>query len=81
MNAAVVLEWYALYWLSPIILEVRVLEQKRDAVVIDSEESAMSYYRLRQQIAKLAKEMHRFIVRPKYLLPFLQPGRLIQASY
>ena len=81
MNAAVVLEWYALYWLSPIILEVRVLEQKRDAVVIDSEESAMSYYCLRQQIAKLAKEMHRFIVRPKYLLPFLQPGRLIQASY
>ena len=81
MNAAVVLEWYALYCLSPIILEVRVLEQKRDAVVIDSEESAMSYYRLRQQIAKLAKEMHRFIVRPKYLLPFLQPGRLIQASF
>lgn len=57
------------------------MEQRRDAIVIESEESAMSYYRLRQQIGKLAKEMHRFIVKPKYLLPFLQPGRLVQASY
>ena len=57
------------------------MEQRRDAIVIESEESAMSYYRLRQQIGKLAKEMHRFMVKPKYLLPFLQPGRLVQVRY
>jgi hypothetical protein len=57
---------------------LRSLEEQRDAIVIEKEDLAMSYYKLRQQLDKLGSEMQKFIVKPKYILPFLQPGRLVK---
>ena len=37
--------------------EVKVLESKRDALVIADEESISTYYKMRQQIEKLANQM------------------------
>uniref|UniRef100_A0A2P2HW43 Superkiller viralicidic activity 2-like 2 n=1 Tax=Hirondellea gigas TaxID=1518452 RepID=A0A2P2HW43_9CRUS len=36
------------------------------------------YYRTRQAIEGLIKERHAFFIRPQYILPFLQPGRLVK---
>ena len=38
-------------------LEVRVLEKKRDAVVIEDEDNVASYYKMREHISKLSIQM------------------------
>ena len=37
--------------------EVKILEKRRDAVIIDREESVTNYYKIRQQLAKLDSQM------------------------
>ena len=59
------------------ISEIKKLEFKRDLIEIPSEDSVMNYYKIRQQLKKLSDELLHFIHQPKYLLPFLQPGRLV----
>ncbi|KAL5486646.1 hypothetical protein EMCRGX_G019154 [Ephydatia muelleri] len=54
------------------------LESKRDALVIENEEQVTLYYRIRQQLLKLEAEMQVFITKPRYCVPFLQPGRLVK---
>ena len=39
-----------------------------------------SYYKIRQQLDNLSKELLSFIQKPQYLLPFLQPGRLVKVN-
>lgn len=54
------------------------LEEMYNAIEIPNEESVVTYYKIRQQLAKLSKEIEEFIHKPKYCLPFLQPGRLVK---
>ncbi len=59
---------------------MKALETKRDAIVIKNEESVTAYYRIRQQIDKLAREMQTYIVKPGFCVPFLQSGRLVRVE-
>lgn len=43
--------------MSSLCLEVRVLEMKRDAVVIEDEDNVASYYKMREHISKLSIQM------------------------
>uniref|UniRef100_A0A673YFB7 Exosome RNA helicase MTR4 n=1 Tax=Salmo trutta TaxID=8032 RepID=A0A673YFB7_SALTR len=56
------------------------LEEMYNAIEIPNEESVVTYYKIRQQLAKLSKEIEEFIHKPKYCLPFLQPGRLVKVK-
>ena len=56
---------------------VKQLEFKKNMIEIPDEEQVVSYYKLRQQLDKLSKDLLQFIHQPKYLVPFLQPGRLV----
>ena len=49
-------------------------------IEIPNEENAMGYYKIRQQLQRLSEELLQYIHQPKYLLPFLQPGRLVHVS-
>ncbi|XP_068727369.1 exosome RNA helicase MTR4-like [Montipora capricornis] len=60
--------------------KLKALEVKRDAFKIPNEESVTSYYKIRQQLKKLGNDMLGFIHQPKYCLPYMQPGRLIQVK-
>lgn len=60
--------------------EVNKLEQQYNEIEIPNEESVVIYYKIRQQLAKLGKEIEEYIHKPKYCLPFLQPGRLVKVS-
>lgn len=62
-------------------LVVKNLESKRDAIVIEGEDSITNYYKLRQQIMKLEKEMQQYITKPMFCVPFLQPGRLVKVEH
>ncbi|KAM9329941.1 exosome RNA helicase MTR4 [Gastrophryne carolinensis] len=60
--------------------KVKTLEEQYNGIQIPNEESVVTYYKIRQQLAKLAKEIEEYIHKPKYCLPFLQPGRLVKVK-
>ncbi|KAG9488264.1 exosome RNA helicase MTR4 [Eleutherodactylus coqui] len=60
--------------------KVKKLEEQYNSIQITNEESVVTYYKIRQQLAKLAKEIEDYIHKPKYCLPFLQPGRLVKVK-
>lgn len=61
--------------------EVKNSEEQYNKIVIPNEESVVIYYKIRQQLAKLGKEIEEYIHKPKYCLPFLQPGRLVKVCH
>lgn len=62
------------------LTEMKKLEEDYNAIQIPNEESVVTYYKIRQQLAKLGKEIEDFIHKPRYCLPFLQPGRLVRVN-
>ncbi|KAJ7412088.1 Superkiller viralicidic activity 2-like 2 [Pitangus sulphuratus] len=63
-----------------IVERVNNLETQYNKIVIPNEENVVIYYRIRQQLAKLGKDIEEYIHKPKYCLPFLQPGRLVKVK-
>ncbi|XP_038825977.1 exosome RNA helicase MTR4 isoform X1 [Salvelinus namaycush] len=63
-----------------VVEKMAKLEEMYNAIEIPNEESVVTYYKIRQQLAKLSKEIEEFIHKPKYCLPFLQPGRLVKVK-
>ncbi|XP_062200642.1 DExH-box ATP-dependent RNA helicase DExH9 [Phragmites australis] len=61
--------------------QIKELESERNSMVIEEEESLKDYYDLLQQYKSLKKDVHDIVVSPKYVLPFLQPGRLVRIQY
>lgn len=59
---------------------MKKLEEEYNAIRIPNEESVVTYYKIRQQLAKLGKEIEEFVHKPRYCLPFLQPGRLVRVN-
>uniref|UniRef100_A0A671T8K4 Superkiller viralicidic activity 2-like 2 n=1 Tax=Sinocyclocheilus anshuiensis TaxID=1608454 RepID=A0A671T8K4_9TELE len=69
--------------MSPAVVKtgfMKKLEEGYNAIRIPNEESVVTYYKIRQQLAKLGKEIEEFIHKPRYCLPFLQPGRLVRVK-
>ncbi|XP_059178538.1 exosome RNA helicase MTR4-like [Physella acuta] len=65
----------------PDLLEkLQVKEQAHKALSVDDEDSVSAYYRIRQQLETLGRELRHFILKPTYLLPFLQPGRVVKVK-
>ncbi|XP_033636564.1 exosome RNA helicase MTR4-like [Asterias rubens] len=60
--------------------KLKRLEDEYNKTDIPQEESVEAYYKIRQQLNKLGREIQSFITKPKYCLPFLQPGRLVQVK-
>lgn len=55
-------------------------EKHYDELKVPREEEIASYYDLRKQLTSFASEFRAFITKPKYIVPYLQPGRLLQVS-
>ena len=54
------------------------VQAKADEVQIEGEENVKAYHQLLQQAAETAADMRAVVNTPQHLLPFLQPGRLVQ---
>ncbi|XP_047228503.1 exosome RNA helicase MTR4 [Girardinichthys multiradiatus] len=63
-----------------VVDKIKKLEEQYHTIEIPNEESVVTYFKIRQQLAKLGKEIQEFIHKPKYCLPFLQPGRLVKVK-
>lgn len=57
--------------------QAKALEEERDSIVIEEEDSLNDYYHLLKEYQKLKKKIRDIVFSPRYCLPFLQPGRLI----
>eukprot|EP00045_Choanoeca_perplexa_P013276 m.149698 g.149698 ORF g.149698 m.149698 type:complete len:1039 (+) comp16301_c0_seq3:72-3188(+) len=58
--------------------KMKALEASRDAVVIEDEEAVKSYHSLRHQLRMFGSELQAIFTDPQYIVPFLNPGRLIE---
>ncbi|XP_034688004.1 DExH-box ATP-dependent RNA helicase DExH9 isoform X1 [Vitis riparia] len=57
--------------------QAKNLEEERDSIIIEEEDSVENYYNLIQQYRSLKKDVCDIVFSPRYCLPFLQPGRLV----
>ena len=60
---------------------MRELDMKVDETKIANEDEVSSYYRLREQLSDLSKQFHSYLVKPQYIIPFIQPGRLVSIKH
>lgn len=51
-----------------------------EAFSIKDEASISSYHHIREQLDSLGKKYHEFYTNPQYLVPFLQPGRMVKVK-
>merc|ERR1719466_52402 len=57
---------------------VKELEEQVAGMSVHMEEETRGYARLRDQLTGLSTEFHGWLVKPQYIVPFLQPGRLVR---
>uniref|UniRef100_A0A1B0GC66 Uncharacterized protein n=1 Tax=Glossina morsitans morsitans TaxID=37546 RepID=A0A1B0GC66_GLOMM len=60
--------------------QVKEKQQELDKFRIKEEHSVVSYHHIRTQLDSLGKEFRKWITKPEYLVPYLQPGRLIKVQ-
>lgn len=60
--------------------ELKLCEERYHNMNIPDEDQVSAYFRIRQQLENLSTELRNIILKPVYLLPFLQPGRLVRVS-
>ena len=51
-----------------------------DSLSIEREPEVAAYWKLRQQLDMLKKDFQKYITLPKYIVPFLNPGRVVHVS-
>lgn len=61
----------------PLQKQAKILEEERESIIIEEEDSVENYYSLLQQYKALKKDIRDIVFSPKHCLPFLQPGRLV----
>lgn len=56
--------------------EQKLLEY--NSMTIEKEVEIANYYNIRQELESLGAGFRSYITKPQYLIPFLQPGRLVK---
>ena len=62
------------------VSELKDLEDKVSEFKIENEDEVASYYNLKEQLTNSGKEFHSWLVKPQFIIPFIQPGRLIRVK-
>jgi len=60
--------------------KMKELQEKVNGMYVEKEEEVASYVRLLDQLTKLGEEFHAFLTDPKYIVRFMNPGRLIKVK-
>ena len=55
-------------------------QEERDAVKVGQEDQVASYLELQRQLAAAKAAMRAVVNQPRHILPFLQPGRLVNVA-
>lgn len=60
--------------------EVQEKQKDLEKFKINEEHSVASYHHIRDQLDSLGKQFRTWITKPEYLVPYLQPGRLVKVK-
>ncbi|EGI70163.1 Superkiller viralicidic activity 2-like 2 [Acromyrmex echinatior] len=60
--------------------KVKELSTAYNTVNVDRYDEISSYHDIREQLNRLSGEFQSFLTQPEYLVPFLQPGRLVKVK-
>ncbi|KAM7351746.1 exosome RNA helicase Mtr4 [Cochliomyia hominivorax] len=60
--------------------EVQNKQLELDKIKVHEEHSVASYHHIREQLDSLGKQFRKWITKPDYLVPYLQPGRLVKVQ-
>ncbi|XP_061389848.1 exosome RNA helicase MTR4-like [Musca vetustissima] len=60
--------------------EVQEKQKELEKFKINEEHSVASYHHIRDQLDSLGKQFRTWITKPEYLVPYLQPGRLVKVK-
>lgn len=63
-----------------LLSDVKKAQEEFDKLIIPKESQVVSYFRIREQLEQLGKQFQSYLTKPNYLLPFLQPGRLVRVN-
>ncbi|SPO22952.1 probable MTR4 - involved in nucleocytoplasmic transport of mRNA [Ustilago trichophora] len=61
--------------------EQKAAEEQRDLIKVEREEEVAEYYDVKHQLETLRKDVQTVLTHPSYVLPFLQPGRLVKVCH
>ncbi|TRY74562.1 hypothetical protein TCAL_00692 [Tigriopus californicus] len=61
--------------------KMKSLESDVKAHNIENEDEVASYFRLREQLTNLSQEFQSWLTKPQYVVPFMQPGRLVSVKF
>lgn len=56
------------------------MQVEYDAIVMDKYDLLSSYHDIREQLDRLGTDFRAYLTKPEYLLPFLQPGRMVKVN-
>lgn len=60
--------------------KVQDKQKSYENFTIKDEAGITSYHHIREQLESLGKKYHEFYTNPQYLVPFLQPGRMVKVK-
>lgn len=60
--------------------QVQDKQKELEAIHIPNEANIATYYHIRDQLDSLGKQFRHFLTQPTYLVPFLQPGRMVKVQ-
>ena len=60
--------------------EIDALQTQIDPIHVENEKTIFTLYQMRQAAEKLNQQIHAIEMTPKYILPFLQNGRLVHVK-
>ena len=62
------------------LTEVKEFQSEYDSIYFEKYNLISSYHDIREQLDRLSIDFRSYLTKPEYLLPFLQPGRMIKVS-
>ena len=60
--------------------ELQGIAKDRDAVKVANETAVAEYHLIRDQLSLLTRQLRDVVMRPEYVVPFLNPGRLVEVK-
>lgn len=57
------------------------MQTQYDSIQLEKFSSMSSYHDIREQLDRLSADFRTYLTKPEYLVPFLQPGRLVKVRY
>ena len=60
------------------VTEAKASQNALEQLHVPRENQIASYYNIREELKMLSKQFQSYLTKPQYIVPFLQPGRLVK---